>query len=411
MRKNLLISTIGKDLDIFNSLKKVVEEKNICRSIYLVSDDKNSQETYERIKNFNKSYKIKTEKIDVFLPDQLELILKTLSKSSLKEKVKQTVNEQGQVYVDFTYGTKAMAAATFYYFVTEELIDSALYVTGTRDDKGKVIGNFQIIELPVKRLLLRRYYSQFINKLRNFDFFLAKDILNIFLSECTEKVKVLRNFIDYYCQFLRGDFRELTENFIVKIVDNFPSLNKDGLIYNTQIIANYKNIKRKKDIKSLTDSRQVLLFEFMYFYDLVKIHLQKEDYPVALALFASFLDKFLTIMMIDQKIEDSSLIFNFSFNNYFYKDKKIGDKLVPTGVGYKLNLFLKKDNNFYSFFQELIDKRNKSLFGHGFYFPNKNDGEKINKALENIVKKVNIKPKYNGFFFYYPLDMDFSITP
>ncbi|GIW64297.1 MAG: hypothetical protein KatS3mg092_0230 [Patescibacteria group bacterium] len=403
MKKNLLISTIGVNKNIFFSLKYVVEEKNISDAIYLVSSNPTSLKTYEAIYQFNKNNQISTDKIDILYPDQIEYILKSLDESNIKELVKKIKEEKGKVYLDYTYGTKAMAAGVFHYMVSENLVDDAIYVTGSRDVvTGVVVDNYQGVSFVTRRMLTKKYIDDLNNQLINFNFDQALSILkNIFTLE-SYKSSLLKNLIVYYQKFIQGDFIILEDKKIDDLIFNFPKLNKDGLKENNILISEYKRLKKllKKDENYCLE---VIMFEIKYLHDITKIYFKRGDYPATLALFVSFLDKYLIFLMISKEIKDENLIFLADKVNFYLKDKKEKeDKLIPSSVGYKLQVLDKVFKNKFVDFKELIDKRNNSLFGHGFYFPNKSDGKKAMMMLEKIKKDLGLKTNYDDYFFYYP---------
>lgn len=403
MRKNLLISTIGVNKSIFFSLKYVVEEKNISHAIYLVSTNPTSLKTYEAIYQFNKSNQLSTDKIDILYPDQIEYILKSLDESNIRELVKKIKEEKGKVYIDYTYGTKAMAAGVFHYMVSENLVDDAIYVTGSRDVvTGVVVDNYQGVSFVTRRMLTKKYIDDLNNQLINFNFDQALYILKKIFTLESYKSSLLKNLIVYYQKFIQGDFIILEDKKIDDLIFNFPKLNKDGLKENNILISEYKRLKKllKKDEN---DCLEVIMFEIKYLHDITKIYFKRGDYPATLALFVSFLDKYLTFLMISKGIKDDNLIFLADKVNFYLKDKKEKeDKLIPSSVGYKIQVLEKVFKNRFTDFKELIDKRNNSLFGHGFYFPNKSDGEKVMMMLEKIKKDLDLKINYDDYFFYYP---------
>lgn len=403
MRKNLLISTIGVNKSIFFSLKYVVEEKNISHAIYLVSTNPTSLKTYEAIYQFNKSNQLSTDKIDILYPDQIEYILKSLDESNIRELVKKIKEEKGKVYIDYTYGTKAMAAGVFHYMVSENLVDDAIYVTGSRDVvTGVVVDNYQGVSFVTRRMLTKKYIDDLNNQLINFNFDQALYILKKIFTLESYKSSLLKNLIVYYQKFIQGDFIILEDKKIDDLIFNFPKLNKDGLKENNILISEYKRLKKllKKDENYCLE---VIMFEIKYLHDITKIYFKRGDYPATLALFVSFLDKYLTFLMISKGIKDDNLIFLADKVNFYLKDKKEKeDKLIPSSVGYKIQVLERVFKNRFTDFKELIDKRNNSLFGHGFYFPNKSDGEKVMMMLEKIKKDLDLKINYDDYFFYYP---------
>lgn len=408
--KNLLISTMGKKETLFRSLKQLVDEKKIAEAVYLVSLDQGVEKNFSLIKNYNEKLGIKTERITINDPERIEKILNDLEKSGIKEKAKSVQLNHGKVYLDYTYGTKALAAASVHFFLINELVDEMIYVSGTRDRSGMVIDNFQGMSSLVRRLFFHQHLNQVKTLLQIFDFETSLVLIKKIFSESNPMGKALIQLIQHFIDFFQGRFGRIKDHFLDPLAANLEDFDLKSLRSNNQFIDNYLGLKNKKG-RDLNDSKQMLVFEIEYLADLMKIFFLQKKFPQVLAIFNSLVDKYLTIKLIEKGYQTKEIAYQPAENNFMIKTN--GKEVKPLGVSLKLDACFPDDQEpFKMRLKEMIQKRNNSLFGHGFYFPDEKDGAKALELRKIILDDLKLKPRFNGFFFYYPINIDLaSITP
>lgn len=409
--KNLLISTVGKNETLFSSLRYVIDEKKISEAVYLVSLDQAVEKNFSLIRDYNENLGIKTGRITINDPDRIEKILNDLEKSGIRERAKAFQLNRGKVYLDYTYGTKALAAASVHFFLINEIVDEVVYVSGTRDKKGIVVDNFQGMSSVVRRLFINQNLDQFKALLKSFNFEDSLTIIKKIFSETSPVGKALIGLIDYFIDFFQGRFQTIKDHCLIPIANYLENLDLDALRKNNQLIENYLALKNKKTGRKTDDSKLMLFFEIEYLSDLTKIFFLQKKYPQVLAVFNSLADKYLTIKLLEKGYRTNEVIYQATDNNFFLKTKEKEAK--PLGVSFKLDACFPDDRKpFKQRLKELIQKRNISIFGHGFYFPDEKDAMKALELRKIIVEDLRLQSKADGLFFYYPIDIDLaSITP
>lgn len=421
MKNNLLISTIGKNPDIKDSLMYVIDNLNIKKVIYLVSSDIDVKKTYQILREYCLKRNIEVDKIDFFDIEHLDKIFETINKSSLLEITKKTREKGGKIYLDFTYGTKSLSGGILFYSLSSRIIDETIYITGTRNEKGIVIANFEIVNYSVKRFYLNLKYPDLELKIRQFRYLEAKNLIeSIFSKELKVNfVKELNNFIDYFQKLISGKIEVMPANLLFSLKEKRFFLDYEGLFENNRKIKNYENLEKKAkkgDIRR-EEINWILNFKIGYFYDLIRINFNLGNYPETLALTISFLDHYFTLLLWENNFSSEEIYFEIKNINFHLKKIKSEelDYYPPTSVSLKLNLLekigyqLKIDKEK---IKELILKRNASIFGHGFSAPSKEDAVLALHLTNLIIKERKIDLYKNNYFLYYPFDLKLPlITP
>jgi hypothetical protein len=407
--KKLLISTLGTNKNIFESLRYVVEQYSITKAVYLASKEKEVLRNLELIKNYNQKAQIETKEIYFNDVENVNKIIKNLEESFIKKEIEQVRKQGWKVYLDYTYGTKALSSGCFFYFLSNKLVDELIYVSGPRGKNGVVVGNPTPITLQTTRFFLPINLNQLKENIRQFRFDEALTNLNSLGIE--EWRKNLYPLIQHFDKLIKGKLDIFEQEKIDKL-KQWQSIKIDfkGLDRNNHLIEEYKQHRQKVE-KSKNTSEKILIFEFGYLSDLAKIRLARNEPAEGLALFVSALDKYLTIKLLKQKLTDSDTYFSFEKNNFLFKKGSLGknDKEPPTGVSWKLEK-IQADKKKKDELTELIQKRNESIFGHGFYFPKEEIRDKIINLLNYFAKDLKII-LYKNYFLYYPIDFELeSIT-
>lgn len=428
MIKKFLISTIGDDLNITKSLIKVAECFRFDRYCYILTQVKNVKENFRNIKEYLlKNAKIKEKMIEtIFLKniDDFDKIYEEIQASKIKKKLINLKKNNWEIYLDYTYGTKAISGQVLFYLVSNRLVDYLIYISGTRGSNSKVIGNYNPKIFNLSRFYLEEDWKAINNLIKSFEFTTAQEIIKIYKFQKNE----LSLFLSFYINFLAGKFKSLTSIKLNHLKNNFFKINLKKISQIQMMVADYINNqeKLKRNFQKLKNEDKdelffkIFRFEIGYFYDQVKIAFEKKNYPEELALFCSFLDKYLTYNLYIKKTEISfDVEFDYGQINFVYKNQrnKITGKKTPVGLSFKLDEFLRLFNDkVKGKFNEIeikniIEKRNNSIFGHGFYFPDEEDGKKAYSLMESLFEKLNFE-KQGKYFFYYPVNVKiFSLTP
>ncbi len=407
--KKFLISTIGKNPNIIKSLKFIAEHFKFDKYCYLITEDENVQATFKDIRNFLvNSQKVKEgENFNQLLfknSEDFDKIYKELEESNLKKEIKESKEKGWKIYLDYTYGTKAISGQVLFYLVNNRLVDFVVYVSGRREN-GIVVDNFDPKTFNLSRFYLEQDWKKVIGFIKSFRFDAALQLINQYNLEGD-----IRSILDFYINLLSGKFEEVSRKKIGGESGDFIKLDVEK-IYEVKIkLKNY--LKAKKE----NLAEDVLKFEMGYFYDLIKISAFKNEYPQVLALFCSFLDKFLTYhLFLKRQLLDRDFIFDFKQINVVFKNKtsSITGKKTPVSLSIKLDEFLrvndksKSGSDDFVKIREVIEKRNNSIFGHGFYFPDKKDAELALRLTEAFFKEMEIE-KQGEYFLYYPTDVKIS---
>lgn len=414
MTKKFLISTIGKKRDIFESLKVVAEHFRFNSYLYVITNEADVKENYRDIRNFLVgSQKIKEgEDLNCLLLkniEDFEKIYKELEEKRLEDKIKNFKNKGWKIYLDYTYATKAISGQILFYLVNKRLADFVVYVSGTRKN-GIVVANFTPRLFNLSQFYLEQDWRKIISFIKSFRFDSALSLVNHYNIDST-----IKNLLEFYTNLLFGKFEQIAKKKIRGGFDNFLNINEEKIFEIKSKVKSYLKAKKENLIE------EILKFEMGYFYDLIHIHFLKKEYPQVLALFCSFLDKYLTYELFHKKqILKNDYEFDFQQANIVFRDKfsAITGKKTPVSLSLKIDEFLrmkrikeagiKEDMNIdFNKLKELIEKRNNSIFGHGFYFPDEFDGKKAVELAENIISDLKIE-KGGKYFFYYPTDVKFS---
>ncbi len=189
-----MIITVGVGRGIDHAIVVSVHNANPERIIFLVT--KGSRNTLERIKQT-------AEDLGVVLPpyEEEEVRDETDAEAAYEAAVRaiQRLAEEGMsaeaITIDYTSGSKPMSAGALYAAVTENC-NSIVYVTGERDDNGRVIsGTERVFATTPNKLFARRIRSEGVQLFNAWQFAAAERLLDDFLCRFPREL-VQRRFAD-----------------------------------------------------------------------------------------------------------------------------------------------------------------------------------------------------------------------
>lgn len=411
-KKIFLISTIGTDLNIFKSLKYVVEDQRPDKALYILTDDKRVEANYKQIEKEIKNNYPETEISYIYLKET-ENVKKIINE--LDQKIKPKINNKDfSVRIDFTFGKKPISSGIFLWGLEFGIADIFIYVSGERrGTDNKVFEPTEIIKIDKKGILFSIYKNQSSLMLRDFRFEELKRLLADFLSE------EIKEILSYFDDFCRGDFKKMP-NQVFKYLSSLNLINDDLLKRNKDEIYKYEELKTKRSsLADLTYKDVIFAFKIQsfYFYDLIFSYYKREEFNEVLALFVNFLDNIFNYLIVENKKSLNEKDYFVDFNDGFllkqiYKNEEKQEKPIPMSISRKMELLDFYKIDFFKFFDkklinDLIYKRNNSIFGHGYMIVEEDDIKKIISLRKKIIKKIFNFDK--DYYFWYPINVDLEV--
>lgn len=181
MPKGMVI-TVGIGREIEHAIVFSIINANPNHIVFLVTEQ--SEGTLERIEQEAKEQ-------DVRLPDYEFVKVSNENDANAAygaaveaiRKLGEKGIKSGEITVDYTTGSKPMSAGALYAAITEGCA-SVVYVTGERDENGRVIsGTEQVLAIMPNKLLARRFRSEAVRLFNAWQFAAAKQIIDDFLSQ------------------------------------------------------------------------------------------------------------------------------------------------------------------------------------------------------------------------------------
>lgn len=177
-----MVITVGIGREIEHAIVFSIRNANPNHIVFLVTEQ--SEGTLERIEQEAKEQ-------DVRLPDYEFVKVSNENDANAAygaaveaiRKLGEKGIKSGEITVDYTTGSKPMSAGALYAAITEGCA-SVVYVTGERDENGRVIsGTEQVLATMPNKLLARRFRSEAVRLFNAWQFAAAKQIIDDFLSQ------------------------------------------------------------------------------------------------------------------------------------------------------------------------------------------------------------------------------------
>ncbi|MGB9883661.1 MAG: hypothetical protein ACPLRN_04100 [Microgenomates group bacterium] len=397
-KKTILVSTLGADPRIISSLIFTFEKYRPEVIYYLVTDNDSVKNLVNQAED-KFAHCCKVIKIYLSNEENVKKIVDDLN-SKINEDLKKFKNNGYEIVLDFTYGTKPISAGVFFWAVETMLIDELIYVTGPRGPKdNKIIAPMDVISIGIKSIYYDLYLKKANESLRRFRFGEVITYLNDFLS--FEAI----NLLNYFEDFISGKFKPL-DNQEKKYLGALGAV--DFYSNKHTEIENYKRYKSEINIDKEI-ALACLRIKVFYLYDLIYIYDRRGQFSEVLALFVNFLDNFLSYILVNHfGVKAEGVYFLDHKSDYILRVDDAEKK--PFSLSRKIELILNKKIEFFNgeinkdLLNQLITKRNNSIFGHGFEIFEEKDVEKILKLRKLMVKKFF---GYNeDLYFWYPSKID-----
>ncbi|MFN3421061.1 MAG: TIGR02710 family CRISPR-associated CARF protein [Armatimonadota bacterium] len=190
MPKGMVI-TVGVGRGIEHAIVLSIKNANPDFVVFLVTPQ--SKGTLERIEQMARELNFQLppyEPVEIANEDDAQEAYKAAVRAIRK------LGEKGiapaNITIDYTTGSKPMSAGALYAAITENCAD-VIYVTGQRDENGRVIsGTERFLFLTPNELLARRYLAEAVRLFNAWQFSAAKQLLDEFLRPFpTAKVEQL----------------------------------------------------------------------------------------------------------------------------------------------------------------------------------------------------------------------------
>lgn len=154
--KNALVITVGTGQGIESAIIKSIKTHNPDFIVFLVSDNEQSREKIDIVKQKYESEELHYHEFKVSDPNDFEIVYSISRKAIQFLKAKDY--KDSSISADFTAGTKPMSAGLVYAAISEK-IHSISYVSGQRDPQnhGRVIrGTEKVLNISTAKPLFER---------------------------------------------------------------------------------------------------------------------------------------------------------------------------------------------------------------------------------------------------------------
>lgn len=397
-----LVMTIGvgggTEDGILFSIKKIKPNE----ITFLVTNESN-EKLESLLEKISSNFSIKISK-KILLDNEKENLQSCYEKA--KEAIEALLEKnyrEDEIYTDFTFGTKPMAAGLISASIFKQ-IKSCIYITGSKRDKdsGKVISGTEELTMIEPRLIFDDYnFSDFKKFFNSYQFNSARDALHkisnfFFHDEHEDKRNIYENFLNAYSYWDKFNYQE-SQNCFYKVIDKnrtrfISSIDHDKVALNSDFVKelNNKINSNKKYPKSLIIDifENSLRREEEGKYDDALIRL----YRVVELISQNLLFEEYNFDVSDVTSENASRLDASMRERYLQtKDKYKNKKVTTTGLSANFEIldyfkcdFIKKYSKDLKF-RNALGKRNCSILTHNTKPINIDDFNILRNSVSNMV--------------------------
>jgi len=397
-----MIITVGTGETVAHGISSAIKHQNPNYIIFVVTEE-SKRKTLSRILQGGimqgKTYK------EFVLKDENDVEEIRFETQSLIESLIRRRYESRDIVIDYTSGTKAMSAGVVLAGLDKKA-GSLVYVSGKRDDNGRVIsGTEKVISSEPNRIYAEGLFRKAVDlfNLCQFDGCLeilvkSKDLIAD--SEFQNKISLLEVLASAYSAWDKFDldkaFSKINDNLPdeellaqwgiksrIKANKEFLYKEKENFFCEERIVDLLENARRRGDLEKKCDDAVARLYRLMEYIAQFKIA-QKGLYLQDAS--GSFNADNLAIDKLPANLKDKYLK---------YKDPK--DNKVKLGLYQNYDLLFDLQEDLGKFFKEnyekgnlkkLLSLRNNSILAHGFNSVSEKTYKQMLEEVEKIINRM-----------------------